>query len=501
MSLSGYLHGTYGTLGATHVSTLALASSAPLIVGTAPINLVRNWDKLDLVNKPIRLQNITAKNIIGYSDNWEDFTLCEAIKVFFDNKKGSIGPAYVINVLDPAVHKKSAATTKSLTFANGRATIESDTIIIDTFALDGKVEGTDYTLSYNFLTGRLTIASVDTKNPITGTIEASYTEVDPSAVTTDDIIGTVTPDGEYSGLQAGQLIYPYLNVITTLVAIPKYGEDPDVYQAVKEYVQGINGQWYAMGFFDLPLEDADGNAVDTIAKAIKWAGDNAYNSMYSKTFWPRFKASTGEIYHLSMLALAEQMRVDESHYGVPMETCSNESICQGAQYFGAESKNQGFDRTQANNLNAKGISTVIPLGGEWDLWGDHTAAFVAGEDGLAKSDVDALAIFDVNVRMQEYIINEFQNKWKFSIDEPMNLGLRDAILESEQQRLEGLVAMGALIGHPTVAFLETENSTRELMNGNFQWNFSDTPTPPAKALIAEVSYTDEGFSSFFGEEE
>lgn len=497
---TGYKHGAYGTIGGSVVSSANKATAAPVIVGTAPVNLIRGYATAGIINKPVRLANISAKNTIGYSSDWSSFTLNEVVSAFFDNAKGNIGPIYVINVLDPDTHREEEKTTVSLSFTNGRAYIESDTIILDTFALEDKVEGTDYNLSYNFITGKLAITSVDSSNKLTGSIDASYYEVDPEAVKVEDIIGTVTDDGEYTGLQAAALLYPQLNVITNLLAAPGWSEKPAVYEALVEFSQQINGHWYAFTFADLPLV-ASGVAVDTREKAITWAAANGYDSMFAKIFWPQAKTKNGELYHLSTLALVEAIRTDMSHDGVPMETCSNKSIPVAAQYFGSTSTNQGYDQNQANELNAKGITTLAAWAGEYVIWGPHTAAFEAGEDGNAENDVDAMAIFDTNVRMQEYILNSFQERWGSTVDEPMNKNLKDTILEQEQQKLDALTSQGALLGNPTVEFLETENSTSDLMNGNFKWNFVDTPTPPAKSLTAEVAYSDAGFSTYFGEEE
>ncbi len=494
---TGYRHGAYGTIGATVVSSANEATVAPLIVGTAPVNLIRGYADSGIINKPVRLANISAKNVIGYSSNWNSFTLSEVIAAFFDNANGNIGPIYIINVLNPDTHRKSEKTTKSVTFTNGKATIESDTIILDTFALEDKVEGTDYNMSYNFTTKKLVISSVDSTDKLAGDISASYFEVDATAVSEEDIIGDVTSNGVYTGLQAGALLYPLMNVVPNLLLIPGWSEKPNVYEAMMEFSQQINGHWYAFPFADIPLTSS-GSAVDTRAKAIAWAAANGYDSMYGKTFWPQAKTTDGKIFHTATLAMVETLRTDMSHDGIPMETCSNKSIPVAAQYFGASSTNQGFDQNSANELNAAGITTLVAWGGEYVIWGPHTSAFEAGEDGNLKNGIDPMAIFDTNVRMQEYILNRFQEKWGSTVDEPMDKNMKDTILEEEQQYLDSLVAIGALIGSPTVEFLETENSTTNLMNGNFKWNFKDTPTPPAKCLTAEVAYTDAGFSTYFG---
>ena len=137
-----YLYGAYGKLGQSIAQSAVQAGTTPVYVGTLPVNLIRGFASLDIVNYPVKLSNLTnAQQTVGYSDDWESFSLCEAVYAHFNNSKGNIGPIYVINVLDPATHKKADVTTVQLAFSNGKATIKSDTIILDTLALEGKAEG------------------------------------------------------------------------------------------------------------------------------------------------------------------------------------------------------------------------------------------------------------------------------------------------------------------------------------------------------------------------
>ena len=175
-----------------------------------------------------------------------------------------------------------------------------------------------------------------------------------------------------------------------------------------------------------------------------------------------------------------------------MESPSNKEIMCTAQYFGANSENEGFDQQDGNELNSKGITTAVFLGGLWVLWGPHTAYYEYGSDGVTRY------IFDVNIRMLMYITNGFQRRHGTQIDSTMDLSLQQSILIDEQEELDSLKGRGALIGDPTVEFLETANPTSNLMNGDFVWDISATPTPPFKSGTARVSYTDEGFTAYFG---
>ena len=90
--------------------------------------------------------------------------------------------------------------------------------------------------------------------------------------------------------------------------------------------------------------------------------------------------------------------------------------------------------------------------------------------------------------------------YALTIDSPMTRALKDTILNREQTKADALAARGALIGQPVVSFEETENSTAELVEGNFVWGFNGTPTPPFKSGTLKVAYTDEGFDAYFGGE-
>ena len=103
-----YKHGAYADLKDSTAGSAVQSGSVAVYTGIAPINLVRNYKEKNLVNYPIKLTNFSSsKQKIGYSDNWEQFTLCEPVAAHFDNRLGNIGPIYVINVLDPAIPKKS----------------------------------------------------------------------------------------------------------------------------------------------------------------------------------------------------------------------------------------------------------------------------------------------------------------------------------------------------------------------------------------------------------
>lgn len=484
-----YKHGTYGEFAETQAGVATQSGTLAVYVGTAPVNLIRGYAAADVVNSPVYLKDWAAvQRTMGYSSDWETYTLCEAFKAHFNNTAGNAGPIIVINVLDPAVHKKAQATTTPLTFVNRRATIVSDKIILDTLVLADKVEGTDFTVDYNYTTSEVIITDIGAE-PMTEPVNATYSEVDTSTLDKDDIIGGVTQNGVYSGLGCVGLVYPELNFIPNVIAAPGWSDDPEVFQAMITAGMKINGHWDAFIVADLTLA-----STDTIEKAIAWQENNGYKNERAKTCWPMAVGTDGNIYHISTLTVWRMLLVDASNNGIPMETPSNKAVPVSKLYFGEDATNRGFDQSRANDLNAQGISTAVFWGGQWVLWGGHTSAYEFG------AVTDKRVIFDNNIRMMMYITNSFQQEWALTIDEPMTVSLAESIKNREQEKADRLVAIGALIGEPQVLFLEDENSTDELAEGNFVWDFSGTPTPQFKSGTLRVAYTDAGFASYFGEE-
>ncbi len=537
--MSEFLYGTYGFLADSVTQAAESTPTIALYVGTAPVNLIRGFADAKIINFPVRVSSLgDAQTKIGVSSDWGKYTLSEACVAHFDNAMGNIGPIYVINVLDPDVHKKGTQTTKSLTFVNGRASFASKDIILDTFAIANKAEGTDYNIYYDFNTEKVNVVSANEADPLVGTIAASFYEVDTTGIATANIIGSKTEAGVYTGLRSAELLYQNYKAVPNLFAAPGWSQFPEVYKALVAEATKLNGHWDGFVYADIPLtyttdtytevtpasganphelgyyELADDQYIltedttvdesktyytksstesnnDTIAKTITWKENNGYTNERSKVFWPKALGTDGNVYNLSTLAMVETLRIDLAHDGVPFETCGNKEIAVTKQYFGATSTNAGYDVTEANKLCENGIATLAFWGDAWRIWGDSTAAYTFG------GDMDARDIFDVSLRMLFYLTNRFQRVWAPTIDKPFTLAVRDRILTREQENLDALVALGALIGKPKIIFESDSNPLSEIREGNFRFDIQVTPTPPLRSARAYVAYTDAGFSAYF----
>lgn len=481
-----YKHGTYGVLDETIIATPRQSGTVPVYIGLAPVHLIQGWKEKNVVNNPVKLNSMeAAQKQMGYLETWDPCTLCEAFFVHFENEVETAGPIIAINVLNPDVHKKGTATTTTLTLVGNLAYIESTTIIMDTLAIADCALGVDYTAEYDFNRKRVVITKLTEK--LTSSSSVTYNEIDTASIDESTIIGKKTDEGVYEGMGCIDLIYPELGLIPGVICAPGYSEEPDVYEAMLDAAYEINNHWNAMVNADIPLTET---SLDDV---ILWKKTNGYTSEFSKVFWPQWKLSTGEVCHLSVIAAWRMSVTDLENNNIPMESPSNKEIPGGKQYFGEGSTNRGYDQNTMNKLNAEGITTAVLWGGRAVLWGPHTAAY-SYEDTT-----DPRVVYDSGMRMMLYVLNSFQEEHADEIDKPMTKALADTIKAREQEKLDALVAVGALIGEPVVEFSPLEEAG-DYVEGNFEWKMTQTPTPPNKSSTLRAAYSTAGFSVYLEDE-
>lgn len=147
-------------------------------------------------------------------------------------------------------------------------------------------------------------------------------------------------------------------------------------------------------------------------------------------------------------------------------------------------------RSTANELSNDGICTFRRRGQQWVSWGDHTSAFAGGTVS------DERARFENRMRMQLMIMNRWLIKYEPLVDEPLTLTMRNDIINEQTNYLNGLVAIGGLIGNPTCEFLAVDNSIDDIVSGRFVWNIATTETNPAKVIEANIAFTTEGLLAY-----
>jgi len=482
-----YKHGAFTDLLATQdfippkgVATL------PVYFGRLPVHQL--MDFTDKVNKPILVQSFNDAVVkCGYNDgNWADFDLCEAVYAHFKNSIRPIGPIILVNVLDPGTDK-TAAQSANVVLANGQGYIENDKVILKTCAVVGKVLGTDFSVEYTPDGSKVLFK--DLTGALVSPVAVTFDQVNPAAIVAADVIGgTDALTGAKSGISVVDLVYPTHNLIPTILDTPGWSHNPTVDAALKAASQKINGHWYAWVNSNLVT---DANA-DTIVEAKTWKTTNNYTGAGEGPCWPMAKNGDRK-FHLSTLTTVTMQWVDYGNDNIPFETPSNKPVDVTGVCLAAGTT-LIYDQVQANDLNSKGIRTVVYWGGRWVLWGSHTGAYEYG------ADMDPKDKFDSNVRMLYHLANEFQLRYGTLVDKPMNRARVDTILNDYQRYMDGLITRGALL-YATIEFNETSNPTSDIVEGDFVFDVATTTTPPGKSLTAKVAYTATGIDVLFGGEQ
>lgn len=488
--MADYLHGAYGQIQAVGTKVAIKSQNAIVYVGTAPVHTVAGGAAN--VNRPILVTNIAeARKHFGYSDEWDKYTLCEAMHAHLENK--AVGPLVLINVLDPATHKAAEAGTANLTPENGRVTIaNAGDIILDTVAVTGKTKGTDYTVQYDFKKKLLTIAEITSGGLGTEALTITYNSIDATAVDADDVIGATDGAGLNTGLFAIKNVYQETGFIPSFLLAPGFSSIPAVHSAMIQNSQKVNSHWDVYVMADIPIMDEEDEKI-TLATAATWKNANSYNKSNETVYFPLVKGTDDKIYHLSVLAAANFQELLVAQDGIPYKTASNtECAIISNLYMGEDSAGRVFDDYLINNqLNKNGIASAAYVGGRWAVWGCHSADF-SQEGG------DQINVSETNRMMLYYISNDFQHRRTRNVDKPLTANDIKTIVAEEQTRLDALVKIGALTYG--VVHLNAEPDARsDIMNGDYSFTFNVTTTPLAKSLTAIVNWTDEGFVTYFAD--
>lgn len=471
--------------------------SAIVAIGTAPVHTLALADGESYnVNKPVLVRNIAeAKKYFGYSEDWASYTLCEAMHHFFENK--AIGPLVMINVFDPtkASHKNATAVTVSKTPVNNIITIaDAESVILETVEVkttgqspETKVKGTDYAIAYSIPKKTITITGIT--NLGTDALSITYNTAKPEGVTSDDVIGATDGLGTNTGIFAVKNVYQLTGKIPAYMIAPGFSSVPTVHAAMYQNSQKVNGHWDLWMFVDLPI--VDGSTALTMDSAVTWKNANGYNRENEDVYFPMVAGTDGKKYHISVLASANFLELLSENQGIPFHSASNTDapIIENL-WLGESSANKVYDDELINQkLNKHGIASAVFVSGRWAIWGAHAADY-------DQDNADNVNVAETNRMMLYYVSNDFQVRRPVNVDKPLTRNDIDSIVAEEQNRLDALKAMGALIyGEASLDAESLLNS--DVYSGDFVFQFRVTTTPLAKSLTAIVTWVDEGFSTYF----
>lgn len=469
-------HGVYATQQATSVSTPVVAESGvPFVVGTAPVQSAASPAKSGIPVLCTSWQEAVEK--LGYSDDWETYTLCESMYAHF--KLYGCQPVIYCNVLDITANTEDVAAASFAVSAHKVQlpfeAIRNEKLVVkqSSSADDALVEGTDYSCYYDSdsFVVELLEGSADYS---ASTLSIAYSKISTAGIT-ESVIA--------EALDSVDLCATTLGTIPDLICAPGCSQSSVVAAVMATKAGSINGLFHAKALIDL-----DSGTVTTYDAAIEAKNDLNLVDPDEIICWPMVKLGDHK-FHLSTQLAGVMAQTDSDNDGCPYESPSNKTIQCDAMVL-KDGTEVNLTHAQANTLGFNGIVTALNFMGGWVAWGNYTACY--------PSDTDVKDYFISVARMFGWVGNSLVKTFWSKLDKPMNRRLLDNIVDSANIWLNGLVGSGYLLG-ARAEIIDSENTAANLMAGIVKIHVYMTPPSPAQeinfVLEYDVDYITAAFSA------
>lgn len=489
-----YVHGVQTSENPTSILPPVQSSAGiPFIVGTAPVNMT----DVSNVNKPkLCYSYAEAVKEFGYAAPVEEsasglkkheFTISEFIKSHFAFFQSA--PVVIVNVLDPATMTKSVnATSVVFDSQTGIAKVEEKGILLSSVTLSGSDKaGEKFTASFdddgNLVLGVNKNAEGEDYYERGTEVNLSANKLDVSKVDAEKIIGGVSSTGVKSGLELVEEVFPRFRVVPGVLIAPYFSATPSVAAALSAKASNINGVFQA----GVALIDAPTDGENALYSGIpSWKSKNNVVNENQVVCWPRLN-SDGVIYAMSTQAAGVIAQTDGDNEDVPYVSPSNKNFTATGSVLD-DGTEIYLDQSTAAYLNGKGIVTALNFIGGWKLWGNRTACY--------PDNTDVKDAFIPLRRMFTWIANTLvQNYWS-ELDNPLNRRQIDTLVDSANMWLNGLSAKQYILGG-RVEFLDSENSTTDLMDGKAKFHVYITPPSPNREIDFVLEYDPDYLSTLF----
>ena len=466
-----YKHGVYNSEQDTSLTTpIQGAAGLQVIFGTAPIHLSDDPEKA--ANTPMLCYSFKeCKAALGYSDDFEQFTLCQSMDACF--RVFNVAPIILINVLDP---NKPAHTTvnaaEEVPVQDATAVYTKPNVLLKTLEVkNGEavlVPGSDYVATHDD-SGKVLITLLAEAAREAESLTVSSKSVNPAGVTRADVVGGVdTLTGKETGMELVRHIYPKFGMVPGILLAPGWSQDAVVAAALQAKTEAINGVFDCTAYLDIAADD-NGATVYSDAKTAKEA--MGASSTHAAVFWP-MGAVGDKVYYLSALAAALTAYNDAANGDVPFESPSNKDLRITSTVL-KDGTEVMVDQQQANDaLNANGIITAINVNG-FKLWGNSTAAYPSTTDPKDRW-LAVRRFFDWDGH--NFICTYFQK-----VDKPGNPRLIQSIVDAQNIVGNGYVARDYCAGY-RLAFNSAENPVTNLLNGHLTTHTYLAPYIPAEFI-------------------
>lgn len=436
----------------------------PLFVGALPIHKTGKAFE----EGPILVNTFDEAAEYGYSEAWRDtagapkWTLCQAAYGFL--RLFNMSPCYLVNVFNPAAHKTAVAAA-DMTVADHAVTLPEDAIndaglVVKTAggASGALVKGTDYEVIYTDDACMIELLEDGSAYAAT-TLNVAYNKADLSQITAAKV---------EAGFEQAELCKAKYNIIPDLLCAPGWSKNPNVAAVMAAKAPNINGLFHAKAVVDL---DTSASCADSYDKVLSYKNNNGYTDENMIVCWPLAKVGD-RLFDMSVLVCCVMSRTDANNGDLPYESPSNKTLSLSGLYNAAGTEITLTTLKGDSVSYYDGVVTALNFGG-WRIWGNYTGCFPENSD-------PACAFIPV-ARMMDFLSNTFVNTFWSFIDRPMNRVLIDAIVNSYNSFMDGLVATEALLGGE-IAYVPDNNPAADLLAGKFRLDLQMASALPAQQI-------------------
>lgn len=450
-----------------------------VVFGTAPVNLAD--DPYSVTNTPVIAYSWSeAVKKLGYSADWEKYTLCQSMYASF--QVIGVAPVVFVNVLDPDKHKKKNST-QNVKIEEMEGTVKLTGILQKTVSVSipaaGDGEATPLGVNKDYLMefdddGYLVITlTADGAGAAATEIDVESTSIDPDAVKSSDIIGASATGGE-KGFEVLRQVYPLLGMTPGLILAPGWSHIPDVGIVLAAKCEEINGYFTCEGFIDIDSTESGCVAYDKVKQAKEAAGCTSKHIM---ALWPCVAAGSAWFWYSAIMA-ALTAYLDASNDDVPNLSPSNKLIGITGTVLADGKTEVVLDQLQGNAVNSFGVTTAINVNG-WRTWGNRSAIYPASTD---PKDMWFCCRRFFSWWGNSFILTYFQK-----VDDPANRRLIETIVDTENIRGASYVADGKC-ARAEIEFIESENPVTDLIDGKLRFHQYLTPYPPAEDILNVLEF-------------
>ena len=465
------------------VAPITGTAGLQVVFGTAPMNLAKN--PAAVTNVPVIAYSwAEAVEQLGYSDDWENYTLCQSMYASF--KLFGVAPVIFVNVLDPATHKTSVSTAAAVALTSKQGIIKATGtpvtgILLSSVKVKASAEAsadlvldTDYTLEFDENGYVVVTVLAGGAAASASSVYVTYDKLNPSGVSASAIVGAASGNTE-TGLEVLRQIYPRFGMTPGLLLAPGWSQDGDVSAALAAKCEEINGNFSCECFVDINC----GTGGCTVYSGVKTAKDSAgISSPHVMALWPAVKSGS-KVFWASAIWGALTQYTDAQNDDVPNLSPSNKALpISGTCLMDSAHTEILLDQVQANAVNGFGVSTAINMNG-WRSWGNNSAAYPSTTDPKDRW-------FCVR-RFFSWWGNSFILTYAQRVDDPANFRLVESIVDSENIRGQAYVQAGKCAA-VRVEYNEAENTVTDILNGKVTFHLHLAPYTPAEDILGILEF-------------